>query len=320
MNDITYAFAIGPGKLSQQGRWLLQSIKANTDATREDIISFLVSSERERISNETVEYFEQNSTLIEGEMPNPDYPLSAAHAALEQATQKSKYDYTILLDTDTVVLDGITVHQDNDSELFLVPSPISTLYWTNTEQSSDDWSDLYEKYDIEWPEKRVRSTVHDKEMLPYFDSGVIITKNETDFASRWKNVSKEIHGELPEMNYYTDNVSIGLLSNLYDLKVLPESYNYTQKAYICPAPTDTKIIHYNDTTSLYRSLNNPSIKRRLQSTEVADYFDGVPTASFNYLLLASYIKAFELSNPDSYVSKIISGIIEFQLKLRELHS
>jgi hypothetical protein len=320
MPNLTYTFAIGPGHLAQQARWLLQSIYANTDASADDIVTYVVEDERDDIGAETLEYFEERSTVIEGEMPNPEYPLSAAHAALVAATKHSNNHYTVVLDTDTVVIDDISVYENADADLFLVPPPISTLFWTDPQQSRTAWLELYDEYDIDGPDFRVNTTVHGGETLPYFDSGVIVVRNDTDFPERWRDLSKSIHGNLPESNYYCDNVSIGLLSNEYKLETLSELYNYTQKAYINPAPDDVKVIHYNETMSLYRSLRNPSVKERLESTDIADYFSNMPRNEFRLSLLKSYIKAYELSHPHSPIGKMITRLIKFQLTFRDLIS
>jgi hypothetical protein len=320
MSDITYAFAIGPGILSQQARWLLQSIEANTDATEDDIVSYLVLSEKEKISDETIEYFKQHSTLIEGEMPNPDYPLSAAHAALEMATKESKHEYTMLLDTDTVVLDNITLHQDSDAELLLVPEPISTNYWADTDQSLDSWRALYEQYDIAFPGLQVESTIHDQAMPPYFNSGVIISQNNTKFSEEYLRFSKKIHSTLSHHNYYSDMVSLGLISNKYHIETLPEAYNYLQKAHVSSPPNNVKILHYIKPMNLYRSLRNPTISSRLQETTIQHYFESIPKRKLYSGLIRSYVKAYELENPDSHLSNIISNLIDIQFKTRDIAS
>lgn len=320
MNNLTYAFAIGPGIMSKQAKWLLQSIRSNTTASRDDIVSYLVSSEREQISDQTIEYFKQHSKLIEGEMPNPDYPLSAAHAALEKATKESEHDYTILLDTDTVVLDNITVHEDSDAELLLVPEPVSTNYWADPAQSLDSWRTLYEKHDIAFPGLQVESIIHNQMMPPYFNGGVIISKNSTDFAKEFLKFNKKVHSTLPHHNYYSEMVSLGLISNEYNVEILSEAYNYLQKGHVSSPPDDVNILHYIEPMNLYRSLRNPTISSRLQETTVKQYFESMSKRELYSGLIRSYVKAYELANPDSPVSSVISNLISIQFRARKIAS
>jgi len=314
MSDLTYAFAIGPAELARQSKWLLQSIRANTSAETADIVTYVVDSERDAIPNETLDYIDRNSTLVEGEMPNPEYPLSAAHAALIEATTRSQHPYTLLLDTDTVLIDDISVHKRYDSDLFAVPEPVDSGYWASPE-SLQDWQSLVDRHDINLDsDERARMSNH--RPFPYYNSGVILVDSDSDFPKEYRDLSKRLYDGLQQDQYYADMVALSLLANEYETEILPDSFNWLQKAYLRSPPDDVKIIHYPETMSLYRSLQNPMVSDRFQETELATYFQNMSKREFYPSLIASQIKAYELARPDSLMANIIGGLIKMQFKLR----
>lgn len=317
MTDLTYAYAIGPGRHATQAKWLVQSIQANTAASTEDIVTYVVESERDQIDEDKLSFFQRHSVIIEGEMPNPDYPLSAAHGALVAATDYSDNRYTVLLDTDTVVLDDITVHQDSDAELLLVPEPVSAHFWADLEQSENEWANIYNEYEISIP-NREQTSIHGDPMPVIYNGGMILVANNTDFPQRWLDVSRDVFRTLQEATYYTEMVSLALLSNEYKSKNLPEVYNYLAKVHLRPPPNDVKILHYPEQMSLYRALRNPTVEKRLAETDVKQYFDELPVHERTISLMASYLKAYELSHPTSPVTKMISALIELQLKIQKM--
>ena len=241
MSGITYAFSTGPDELEHEAHLLLNSIQSNTSARADDILIYVIEDEIPLLSDELLSYFNQNATVVKGSLPNPDYPLSAAHGALVAASNETENDYTLLLDTDTLVLDDIEIHNSSEAELFVAPAALGNRYWASSE-STEDWKTLYNKYGFDFPTSRVRSLVDDQVMLPYYNGGVILTANN-DFPERWMNLSREIHGTLPKSNYFSEMVALALLSSDYTVEVLGERYNYTLPRHLT-VPTDIRIVHY----------------------------------------------------------------------------
>lgn len=314
MVDITYIVTVGPGELTRQSEWLLRSIRANTSATREDIVSFVANQESDRIPEPTIEYFDEHSVLLEGEIPDPEYPLSATHAALVRASEYSSNEYLVLLDTDTLVLDDIDAHRGSDADLLLVPESTTKSYWADMSRSWDAWVDLYDECDVPYPGPQLRSTVNDKEMLPYYNGGVIVQKNGIDFPERWRDLSERLHDSI-EHSFYAEQVALGILSNEYDVREVSERYNYMQIVHIGPPPDDTVVVHYPDTISLYRALLNPTIKRKLQGTGAVEHFRNKTRREVAYNSLKSLIKAYVLSHPDATVSNLIEETFYLQRKV-----
>jgi hypothetical protein len=87
---------------------------------------------------------------------------------------------------------------------------------------------------------------------PIFNSGVILTKNN-DFPEKYLELSKKIHGELPNKNYFSDMVSLSMLASEYEVYELNPNYNFFQ-AYRPYPQEGTKIVHYIDLRALYRDI------------------------------------------------------------------
>lgn len=291
MSGLTYCFAIGPGELAYQAKYLLQSIELNTTASREQIVVYVVTEEKPLIDDEILEYVAENATVFEGEMPNEDYPLSAAHAALVEGANHSDDDHLLLLDTDTVVLEDISVHLTGTSDLYLVPAHKSTFYWANLDRSKRDWKNLFEEYEFEFPTHRVTSTTDGGTMLPYFNGGMILTKNN-DFPERWMGLCDKLHGNLPEANYFAEMVALALLASDYDVSVMSDEYNYMSNIHKS-VPDDVKIIHYYDTPGLIRAFRNPRVRKKLNGTDVLERYERMNLLMREYEIFLGYCSATE---------------------------
>lgn len=249
--SLAYVFTLGPGSLSKKGIFLLRSIVKNTSATQDEIFVYLVEDEKKNIDESIIREVEDKATVLEGEMPNKDYPLSAAHGALLEASKVTEKDYLLLLDTDTVILDDIKIHEEHDRELYLPPEGLKRTYWAN-KNSEQELREIFEEYGFEYPEKKLESNYRSVNINPIFNSGVILTKNN-DFPERYLKLSKEVHGNLHQYNYFSDMVSVSMLASEYDLFELDPEYNFFQ-AYRPYPQEGTKIVHYIDLRALYRGI------------------------------------------------------------------
>lgn len=253
MSSLAYTFTIGPGELSKQGLYLLRSIKQNTKAKKSQIYVYVVNSEKGDIDDEVLEEVEEKATLIEGPMPKESYPHSAAVGALNETSKISNEDYIVLLDTDTLVLDDIEIHSEKEGELYVTPATLARKYWASKQKSNDEFRKLFNKFNFEYPENKiVCSSFGEEEINPYYNGGVILTKNN-DFPERFVELTKRVHGELSGPNHFADQLSLSLLATEYDLVELDPQYNQFQTLY--PYPEEgTKIVHYVETEILYRCI------------------------------------------------------------------
>jgi len=297
MSNITYTFAADSGKYADISMNLLESIIKNTDASQKDIVIYVIDEGIREIPDQYIEYMHNSATVIEGPMPNPGYRISAAQGALVGASKKSKNDYIILLDADTVVLDDVTVHKKSDADLFLCPEFIGTRYWSNIDRSYEAWRQLYNNHNIDFPPRLMRSLIDNKIMLPYYNGGVIITKNN-GFPSRLLKLSNGLFGRLPESNYFTEMVALALLASDYSVSHLDERHNFFQPLYMYPPPDDTVIVHYNDITSYYSMLRNAEIRNRLKDTTITKrLLNRNRITHFYKRIVTSYLRYARVTDP-----------------------
>ena len=253
MSSLAYTFTIGSGELSNQGLYLLRSIKENTGATKEEIFVFITKKEKSDIEEHVLDEIRQKATLIEGNMPKEGYPHSAAVGALKKASEVSNSEYILLLDTDTLVLDEINIQQGKSADILVTPGTLSRKYWASKEKSDEKFRKLFDEYGFEYPEgETVYSSYGDEEINPYFNAGFVLTKNN-DFPERWLSLTKKIHSHLNKNKHFADQISLSLLASDYQKSILDPQFNFFQTLY--PYPYEgTKVVHYVETETLYRGI------------------------------------------------------------------
>lgn len=287
-----YVFSLAP-HLEEEAKWLLQSIQSNTSIQSDELFIFVANSERKQINS--LSYFQKNATIIEGDIPNHEYPLSALHRALEIACERSTSRHVICLDTDTIVLQDINL-PSTDADLMAAFDNDIGSYWSRQESHSD-WEKLYEKYDIDF-----------EDPIRWFNGGVIIVNTNSNFPQDWKRISNDLYNTISREKYFSEMISLGLLSNKYNFKELSEKKNYMQGIHLDPPGKDTELIHYIDKINVYRSLFNPRIKHNLRETDIITDLRKIPVHKKYYRLFTSYMKAFRSSHPNTFFASVINRL------------
>lgn len=223
-SNLVYTFTAGPGELSYQSLYLGRSIK-QVDAESE-IVILLINSEIDRIPYRVLRELYSLGTVVVDDRPIREYPISAKPLAMKRANELTEANHILFLDSDMLALDRVDIHKQNEQDLFLVPV-FNARYW-GTSDSYPVWEMLYESADIPLPDERIRSTVGGEEILPYWNAGMILARSG-DFAEEWLQLMKTLYPKIkqsPAKEWYTDQVSLGIISNNYDFYNLPEAYNY----------------------------------------------------------------------------------------------
>lgn len=243
MKDEKLAFVVtlGDKDREHQGLYLINSILKFHEEP--EIYAFLPEEEKETMNQEVLKDIESKKAvqMLEGKMTIPEYPLSAAHNAMYKASQKTDREYLLALDTDTILVDKITVHQEHDADLFLKPEDLSYLFY-QSEESQEDWERIVEDREFEVPALENRSTEDRGRMRNYYNGGFILTRNN-DFPERYMELCKELHGNL-EVNFVTDQVALALLAQDYELHELDCTYNYSVGQRL-RLRKDVKMLHYH---------------------------------------------------------------------------
>jgi len=243
MDDLAFVFAAGEDKYDEQGLYLARSIaRTNPESP---LFVYVPDGEHPEHEDELGEV----GTIVRGEPTIPEYGISTKIDALIAAEQTAESDYLLLLDTDTLVLDTITVHRSG-SDLYLKPVDVGLQYWGRESESKDTWRELATDANLPVPEWRLRSTFDSNPIPPYWNAGFVLTANQ-GFGKRWMQLVQDIYPNIP-YEWHADQVALGLLSQEYDVEELDNRYNYPLHLRL-RLRDDAKVIHYHNFHNLQKS-------------------------------------------------------------------
>lgn len=262
MSDLAIVFAV-PSSMEEEAVFLSRSLSRYGDVS--EVYAFVCSSEKEEVTTEALDQISSMCTVIEGEMPDADYPISAKLAAFDRASRTSQADWIGLFDTDTLALGPLTPPV-GDAEVFARPVDIAlNRYWAS-EESDEEWGRLETEFGIE-RRGRVASTVDNIEIDPYYNAGVVFTKN-SHFPREWLSTTMDVLDLIDQNHRNADQVALGLLTGRFDIGPLSVQYNYPVVHYLW-IPNTAIVLHYYELPHLIRAIH-PSIIKKLQSLGVSD--------------------------------------------------
>jgi hypothetical protein len=264
MDDLAFVFAAGEDKYDEQGLYLARSIaRTNPDAS---IIVYVPNGESPGHEDELAEI----GTIVRGEPTIVEYGISRKIDALIAAETAAESDYLLLLDTDTLVLDTITVHQSGKN-LYLKPVDVGLQYWGRESESRDDWTEIATEANLPVPEWQHRSTFDSKPIPPYWNAGFVLTANQR-FGKRWMQLVQDIYPNIP-YEWHADQVALGLLSQEYDVEELDNRYNYPLHLRL-RLRDDAKVIHYHNFHNLKKGSSHRPFLREIgmwDAVEATEY-------------------------------------------------
>lgn len=243
MENVGFVFATGEGEYAEQSVYLARSIaRTNPNA---GIYAFVPEGE----SPEHLSELDQYATVFEGKRRIPEYGISTKIDALATVEAAVDDPYLLLLDTDTLVLEEITVHE-RPGELFLKPVDVGLQYWGRRSQSHEEWVSIAERLDHRVPEWNHESTFDRKPIPPYWNAGFVLTANH-GFGARWLDAVERIYPDL-SYEWHADQVTLGLLSQEYEVISLDNRYNYPLHLRL-RTPGGVKVLHYHDYSNLTKA-------------------------------------------------------------------
>ena len=243
MENLAFVFATGEGKYAEQSVFLARSI----DRTNPDAGLYIFVPEAE--SPECLSELERYGTILEGPQRIPEYGISTKIDALAAAEAVADEEYLLLLDTDTLVLNEVTVHE-RPGDLFLKPVDVGLQYWGRRSQSLGEWTSLARRLDLPVPVWRYESTFDRNPIPPYWNAGFVLTANN-GFGGRWMEAVERVYPDL-SFEWHADQVTLGLLSQKYDVVPLDNRYNYPLHLRL-RVPDDVVVLHYHNRPNLRKA-------------------------------------------------------------------
>jgi len=255
MEDLAFVFAAGEGKYDEQGLYLARSISRTNPESR--IFVYVPDGEHPENEDELSEL----GTILRGKPTIPEYGISRKVDALMAAEEAATEEYLLLLDTDTIVLNRITVHRSG-KDLYLKPVDVGLQYWGRQSQSKQKWREIATEADLPLPDWHYRSTFDGNEIPAYWNAGFVLTAN-SDFGTRWMHLIQDIYPDIP-YEWHADQVALGLLSQEYDVEVLDNRYNYPLHLRL-KLRKDAKVVHYHNFSNLKKCSGKETFFREIGS-------------------------------------------------------
>lgn len=263
--DVAFAITADAGELEYQAELLVRSISRNCPAA--DIVVFIPERSKDDIRDNPLELFESAGEVVYGQIPIPDYPISALIQSFIEAEKLTNTKYIVALDTDTLLLQPMCI--DDKATVWLRTADVGAQYWGSAD-ARNDWKQLYEWFGLELPrrDEYVTASVDGRSIPPYWNSGVVITTDQS-LPSRWLNYTKTLfyEDELPvsQDEFFIDQLALALAVRENVVVTLSEKENFPLGGQVW-TPTDVSILHYGDRRNLSRVIPM-STRRRLAELE-----------------------------------------------------
>lgn len=260
LDEATYAITADTGKLGEQAALLCQSISYS--CPNSTVVTFIPEYSYPSVDEDVLQTLQELSTVVTGEVPIPNYPISALQQALIEAAKIADSEYLVALDTDTVVVEPPTIPHET-ADLYARPASLADAYWTHP-QSRDDWAQLYDFHDVEFPDSRLTGAVDDEEILPFYNAGLVVT-SDYEFPQEWLEVTRSTIDDniLPrDESFYNDQLALAVLASKYDTETLATRENFPVSAYL-RCPSDVTVLHYGRLYQL-SLLTNREVRSKLK--------------------------------------------------------
>lgn len=93
------------------------------------------------------------------------------------------------------------------------------------------WEMIYDMFNLELPEEKVRLVRSGRESLPYFNAGVVAFPNASNFGKIWLESAQKIDANPDVMNRrpWLDQISLPIASRIagLDFNILDRAYNFS---------------------------------------------------------------------------------------------
>lgn len=262
--NATFAITADSGELERQAVLLVRSIERH--APDANVVVFVPRASRGEVSDDALDTYRSAGSVVWGEIPISEYPISALLGAFIAAEERSETEYLVAMDTDTLLLDRLRVREAGD--VWLRPVDVGAQYW-GSQDSMRDWKQLYERFGLPLPDRGeyVTAAIDGRTVPPYWNSGVTITTDRS-LPERWLRYTKEMYydDELPVSRdeFFIDQLSLSVATARNEVQELDERANYPLGGRLT-VPSDVSVIHYGDRRNLARVFSQP-VRRELRDS------------------------------------------------------
>lgn len=227
--DIIFCLAGGEGDIGKQASWCVESIlNVYPDAT------IYVGTPLQENQSEPLPKVVR---LLDVEFPIEDYPNSIKGEIIRRVEKNHKNRTICLLDTDTLVLQKLDLPPQG--EIMLKPEHVMLSRAGLDDQTRFD--SVFGLFDLEAPEVKIKSTVDNCMIRPFYQAGVIITRG-IEIGERYTRYMRDIWGRHPG-EYHTDQLALSVIAEQHEVSELREKQHFPL-VFRTYCPRDTELVHY----------------------------------------------------------------------------
>ena len=205
----------------------------------------------------------------------------------------SKTDTIVFLDTDIIILNDFSeLIANRQTDVLAKPAVGQWPFSFSKAYGEKLWKGLYAEFGLEVPSRKILASVIKREMLPYFNAGVIVAPSHAGLSDLWIRVAKEFNRmKLPHKYPWLDQIALPVAISLGNLSwdTLDEDHNFGLALWLLkkrlhwilgrfdwfdfsPTLSSVKILHYH----LYRTLEQASRQDSELGRKFERLLDGIP--------------------------------------------
>ncbi len=269
--DLSIIICTEKGELEKYSKLLVKTIRTYSGKFSNTPIYSFEPRKDVGISEETKDFFKVNNVIHNDMLLNKEflgYPLANKPIVCSYAEQTIRSKYLLFLDSDVAFLNE-PIFFDSIINYDVILRPVDSKN-IGTSGLSDDpnhdyWEKLYQICGVKSNVKKIHTTVDNREIFPYFNSGHILTKRKLNLFKQWElNFRKVMNsGILPKNGiFFVEQSTFAATVSAMKLNIgfFPKGYNYPIHMQNRPMPEGTFIKSIKDVTSLhYHKLFNSVI-------------------------------------------------------------
>ena len=255
-DKVSFIFCIEKGQLEKETISCIRSLRKFGGQLSNSRIYCICPRKSQAVSNVSKSILNTlEATYIEVNLNTEyqAYPLANKPLVCEYVESIEKdSEYLIFLDSDTLIINPLDNIINKHADIQLSPVLVKNLGFANAEDKHFIyWKKIISRFDLSDLHK-TRTLIANEEIIGYWNSGVIVAKNNKDIFKNWRKTFTKLFNSklLPsERFYHTEQLSVSLLvlKDKYNFLELPNKYNYhisnQSELYSDYKITDYKEIH-----------------------------------------------------------------------------
>lgn len=203
------------GYLENTSKLLVYSIRNFGGIIKDSPIYAYRPREGAHLEQSTLDYFAENDVTYVPDVLNaefPDYPFANKVLACAHREARTDADVLVFLDSDTIFMHSPDAFAElKDGEVLVRPVDKKNIATTPDFEgpTGEYWRELWGMYDIQ-ERPAVRTTIDNKEILAYYNAGLIVVRTSDKLFATWKDIFLNVmrKGMKPKSLFFTDQCTL----------------------------------------------------------------------------------------------------------------